>query len=459
MLCVTLLVVVIFCSPPGTGLTLAETIAPSVTTVSQPCTSGGAIKFGIPWPKSSKPISRLDISIDGASQNVELESTTSVINIIGPDSPTVMSSSDSGTSGGELVVDGDISTGARSGSEKKPYWRVDLGESYDVHSVHITTCGTSSQTNLGVYVNDVEPLDTSSVFAFDQLTLCGSQALASLPQATTKSIDCEGYRGRFVGLQLQETDSGSNSILEICEVKVMVVPNSGNEAVSVSSDPYDAKVNSNSYLFKNFLRTSRVLHRTVTDGSENKIECPKGFSIAFGFSVQMTRDPALRSCVANNNKACTSGSRTCTATACGSPEQNVPGVVNGLVYAVCARGNILWPPPGRSMTLTHVGDGGKGRIACPRGQVLAFGFGLQWTPFQTSEDSSRRCLLRNNKACIVGAKACEQELCRTSDGEIRDRDVSFLWGICIREEELPFPKMVILQSPVYFVSNVGYASV
>ena len=422
----------------------AQPILTSGAALAQPCKSGGAIKFGVPWPKSSKPLARIDVSIDGASQNIELATSTSVVNIVTSMSPTQISSTASAGTAAAFAVDGDPATGAQSAQEDKPIWRVDLGKAYDVHSVHVTACETNKQTNLRVFVNDVEPLATNNPFAFDALTMCGAQPLETLPMATTKAIACKGRRGRFVGLQVEDSTTGAKTSLEICEVKVFVLPQSDTEAVTVTSDPNDVEVDASGYLFKNFLRSARIVHRTVTDGSENKVTCPKGFTVAFGFSVQMTSDPSLRSCALANNKACTPGAQDCTAAACGSPQQNAPGVMNSLVYAVCARGNVVWPPPERSTVVTVTGDGSKGLIACPRGQVLAFGFGLQWTPFASSGDASRRCLLRNNKACVVGAKQCEQELCRSSDGGIADRDVSFLWGVCVREGELPFSKSSVV---------------
>ena len=75
----------------------------------------------------------------------------------------------------------------------------------------------------------------------------------------------------------------------------------------------------------------------------------------------------------------------------------------------------------RSSIQTNVGDGGGGKIECPGGQVLAFGFGVQWTPYASGTPSSRRCVLDNNRACNIGASSCEQILCRSSTGNIENR--------------------------------------
>ena len=149
---------------------------PSISGIKQPCKTGGAIKFGIPWPKSVHPLDRLEVGVDGASRNVELAASAAVINVVDAQSPTAQSSGTKSESCTTTNVD------------SLPWWRVDLGEIRDVHSIQITnkgSCCDADVTNLRVYVNDVrgptsDPLSVSPSqhsFAFDSNTECGSVSL------------------------------------------------------------------------------------------------------------------------------------------------------------------------------------------------------------------------------------------------------------------------------------------
>jgi hypothetical protein len=139
----------------------------------QPCNTGGAIKFGIPWPKSTHPLDRLEVSIDGASRNVELATSTELKQVITPQSATAQSS---GTRVNSCTT--------TTTTDELPWWRIDLGETSDVHSIQIThkgSCCDVDATNLRVYVNDVRGPDTVPLhltasqhsFAFDDRTMCG----------------------------------------------------------------------------------------------------------------------------------------------------------------------------------------------------------------------------------------------------------------------------------------------
>ena len=105
---------------------------------------------------------------------------------------------------------------------------------------------------------------------------------------------------------------------------------------------------SGGYLFKNFLRSSTVVTEVRSDGQTNRVDCPTGTEISFGFKLQATSDPALRSCAANNNGACTPGATFCETTACGST--STPGDVTSLIYATCAPKAVAWPPSSRYVT-------------------------------------------------------------------------------------------------------------
>ena len=97
---------------------------------------------------------------------------------------------------------------------------------------------------------------------------------------------------------------------------------------------------SGGYLFKNFLRSSTVVTEVRSDGQTNRVDCPTGTEIAFGFKLQATSDPALRSCAANNNGACTPGATFCETTACGST--STPGDVTSLIYAYVQKFKKSW---------------------------------------------------------------------------------------------------------------------
>ena len=113
----------------------------------QPCKTGGAIKFGIPWPPSSRPLNRLKVSIDGAPRNIELATSTTVENIVTPQSLTAQSS---GTRSAACTT--------TTSDDALPWFRLDLGETRDVFSVQLTNegdCCDVDQTNLKMYLNDI----------------------------------------------------------------------------------------------------------------------------------------------------------------------------------------------------------------------------------------------------------------------------------------------------------------
>ena len=400
--------------------------------ITQPCKSGGAIKFGIPWPKSTNPLKRLEVSIDGAPRNIELATSTNVVNVVNAQSDTAQSS---GTRSGSCTT---------TNADALPWFRIDLGEIRDVHSIQIInkgSCCDTDVTNLRVYVNDVrgpasDPLSVTTsqhAFAFDDRTMCGTVPISRIQKDGSKSLTC-GRRGRYLAITGQQ-----NVALKLCDIKVFAIPKSEGaaEMTSASTSGRRPTTTSGGYLFKNFLQSSNVVTEVRSDGVKNRVDCPTGTEISFGFKIQATSDPALRNCVASNNGACTPGTTFCETEACGSTSTPA-GDVTSLVYAVCAKKEIAWPPPSRSSILTNVGDGGASLIECPSGQVLAFGFGIQWSPYASGTSASRRCVLDNNRACPIGAQKCEQILCRSSVGNVENRDVSFMYGICVRSEELPY---------------------
>ena len=398
----------------------------------QPCKTGGAIKFGIPWPPSSRPLNRLKVSIDGAPRNIELATSTTVENIVTPQSLTAQSS---GTRSAACTT--------TTSDDALPWFRLDLGETRDVFSVQLTNegdCCDVDQTNLKMYLNDIRgpsdnPLSltpSQHSFAFDDRTMCGGVEISRITLGTSKSITCN-KRGRYLAIT-----GVSQTSLKLCGIKVFVIPSTDGAAEMISGDASGRRPMSSSsgYLFKNFLRTSTVHHGVRSDGEKNRIDCPEDTIIGFGFTLQTTTDNALRACALSNNGACTPGSTFCETKACTTTV--AAGTMTSLVYATCSPKVVVWPPPSRSSVLTHVGDGNAGTIECPTGQVLAFGFGIQWTSFASGSPASRRCLLDNNMACSVGATQCEQTLCRSSEGGVENRDVSFMYGICVRKEELPY---------------------
>ena len=299
----------------------------------QPCKLGGAIKFGIPWPKSTHPLNKLQVSIDGASRNIELASSTAVVNIATAQSATAQSS---GTKGSCTTTNVDT----------LPWWRIDLGETRDVHSIQIInkgSCCDVDATNLRVYVNDVRgpvdnPLSVSAsqhAFAFDDRTACGN-TISRITKDTSKSVACN-KRGRYVAIT-----GATDTALKLCDIKVFVIPKSAAVAQKMGADASGRrpKISTGGFLFKNFLKTSTVVTEVRSDGATNRVDCPTGTEIAFGFKLQATSDPGLRGCAEGNNGACTAGMTFCETTAC--TDTVTPGAMTSLVYALCAAKEIVW---------------------------------------------------------------------------------------------------------------------
>ena len=180
--------------------------------LNQPCTSGGKVLFGIPWPKSTKPLARLEVLVDGSPRNIELATSTKVTNIVTAQSKTAQSS---GTR---------TSSCTTTTADTLPWFRLDLGATEDVHSIQITnkgSCCDADVTNLRVYVNDVEgpasdPLSVTTSqesFAFDERTMCGSVPISRIVKDGSKSVEC-GRRGRYIAIT-----GSANSILKLCDIK------------------------------------------------------------------------------------------------------------------------------------------------------------------------------------------------------------------------------------------------
>ena len=180
--------------------------------LNQPCKSGGKIKFGIPWPASTKPLQRLEVLVDGSPRNIELATSTIVTNVVTGQTKTAQSS---GTRS---------STCTTTAADTLPWFRLDLGATEDVHSIQITnkgSCCDADVTNLRVYVNDVEgpasdPLSVTTSqesFAFDERTMCGSVPISRIVKDGSKSVEC-GRRGRYVAIT-----GSANSILKLCDIK------------------------------------------------------------------------------------------------------------------------------------------------------------------------------------------------------------------------------------------------
>jgi hypothetical protein len=173
-----------------------------VEKIEKVCSGGGSVRFGVPWPKSTKPLQSISTSFDGRpNDDVVLNGNVQLFNIASPTMATTQSSTESGGDASR-AVDGDISNNAgtselgasctQTQSESKPWWRVDLGTSQFVHTVRVYNRGDSNAAaldDLEVYVNDVSPLEISSsvaFLAFSAASKCGSGV--SIPNGKYKDI-------------------------------------------------------------------------------------------------------------------------------------------------------------------------------------------------------------------------------------------------------------------------------
>ena len=187
-------------------------------------------------------------------------------------------------------------------------------------------------------------------------------------------------------------------------------------------------------LFQNFVRESQAVSSERSDGEVNSATCPAGMVISFGFSLQFTTDESsdVRDCVKKNNRACERGSIKCeTKERCVGLEKKS---VKSMVWIICENEHLSWPKNGLR-SISRVGDGGAASLSCDKTEGILFGFGVHWSAHPRTK-RMQACMMRNNKRCTVGDQNCQQELCR-STGK-RDKDVSFLYMVCARKEDIPY---------------------
>ena len=137
----------------------------------QVCDSGGAVKFGVPWPKSEKPLQSFSIAFDGRpSEKIALNGGVELANIASATMLAMQSSTDEGGDA-ERALDGNTDNNegnpglgascSRTGRQASPWWRADLGTAEFVHTVrvhnHAGTYG-AEMSNLEIFVNDVGPM-------------------------------------------------------------------------------------------------------------------------------------------------------------------------------------------------------------------------------------------------------------------------------------------------------------
>ncbi|XP_019630254.1 PREDICTED: uncharacterized protein LOC109474390 [Branchiostoma belcheri] len=94
-----------------------------------------------------------------------------------------------------------------------PWWRVDLGRSLAIGSVVVFNrqdCCQERLNNFRVHVGDSSNVTSNPQCGGDHAVTSGQQRI---------TVDCDGLRGRYVGISLPRTD-----ILTLCEVQVYGVP-------------------------------------------------------------------------------------------------------------------------------------------------------------------------------------------------------------------------------------------
>ncbi|XP_070555887.1 uncharacterized protein [Ptychodera flava] len=137
--------------------------------------------------------------------------------------PTVQSSDKRRKdSGSENAVDGDFNTNANKGScswtekEYQPWWKVDLGQTYNIYEVVITNredCCPFRLKNAEIRVGDSEN--------FEDNPTCGMMILGRMVKENPVHVRCgcdTPMQGRYVSVQLIDR----TQMLTMCEVEVMV---------------------------------------------------------------------------------------------------------------------------------------------------------------------------------------------------------------------------------------------
>ena len=135
--------------------------------------------------------------------------------------------------------------------------------------------------------------------------------MSRITKDASKIVSCN-KRGRYVAIT-----GNANAALKLCDIKVFVIPKSDSAAEMTSAHGSGRRPTlvKGGYLFKNFLKTASIVTEVRSDGNANRVDCPAGTEIAFGFKLQATSDPTLRGCAESNNGACTAGATFCETTA------------------------------------------------------------------------------------------------------------------------------------------------
>ncbi|XP_077989772.1 pentraxin fusion protein-like [Glandiceps talaboti] len=104
---------------------------------------------------------------------------------------------------------------AHSLREQEPWWKVDLGKSYDIYEVIVTNrmdCCSGRILNAEVRVGDSENIGEN--------TRCGELVGEDRKRDETLTFRCDGLvSGRNVSIQVV----GREAVLNICEVQVMAI--------------------------------------------------------------------------------------------------------------------------------------------------------------------------------------------------------------------------------------------
>ncbi|XP_070554944.1 uncharacterized protein [Ptychodera flava] len=137
--------------------------------------------------------------------------------------PTVQSSDKKRkNSGSENAVDGDFNTNAKIGScswtekEYQPWWKVDLGQTYNIYEVVITNredCCPFRLKNAEIRIGNSEN--------FENNPTCGEMIVRKMLKENPVHVRCgreTPMQGRYVSVQV----IGKKQMLTMCEVEVMV---------------------------------------------------------------------------------------------------------------------------------------------------------------------------------------------------------------------------------------------
>uniref|UniRef100_A0A3B3ZRW1 Fucolectin tachylectin-4 pentraxin-1 domain-containing protein n=1 Tax=Periophthalmus magnuspinnatus TaxID=409849 RepID=A0A3B3ZRW1_9GOBI len=128
-------------------------------------------------------------------------------NGIADQSSTIWNSSAQNAIDGKRMTEFNLGSCSLTDMESDPWWKVDLGNTFKIHSVIITSSNMIeySLDGIEVWINKPDPNENS--------IRCGR--IHQFPVSRSWYVSCDNKRGRFVTLRLY-----GNRNLSLCEVKV-----------------------------------------------------------------------------------------------------------------------------------------------------------------------------------------------------------------------------------------------